>query len=104
MTENQRKKWDAMQYQANLEARRGHNFPYWSDDKHDKLLQSGWQFYQFPTERKGRISESISTHSELSAVETKKQLIADGYLARIFCGYDKNIQRIKTFSILFKSK
>jgi len=104
MTPKQKLEWDMMQYKAALEARRGHNFTYWDDSKHDKLLQNGWQFYNFPTNYGGKISESVSTSSELTAKETKESLIADGYLARIFCGYDKNVQRIKMFSIIYKLK
>lgn len=102
MTSKQRIEWDSMQYKAALEAKRGHNYQYWNDEKHDKLLQNGWQLYSFPVNRNGKTTESNSTMSEYSANETKQSLITDGYLAIIVCGYDKNIQRIKTFSILYR--
>jgi hypothetical protein len=104
MTPKQRHVLNDMQYKARLQAKRGHNHTYWSDDKHDKLFELGWKMYKFPINHRGKITESDSTMSENIAVETQKQLITDGYLAKLFCGYDKNIQRIKTFSILYKLK
>ena len=104
MTHGERLKWDTMQYQAALEAKRGHNFTYWDDSKHDKLFNEGWQIYRFPINHSGKTTEMDSTMSEAVAKETKESLIADGYLARIFCGYQKNVQRIKTFSLLYKLK
>jgi hypothetical protein len=104
MTPKQRHEWDDMQYKARLQAKRGHNFQYWNDDKHDKLFDDGWKMYQFSFNINGKISQSETTFSEEIGIEVKKSLIADGYRAKLFCGYNKNIQRIKTFSVLYKLK
>jgi hypothetical protein len=42
--------------------------------------------------------------SESFAKETLEKLKSEGNQARIVCGYEKNIQRIKMFSIIFKLK
>ena len=34
-------------YKANLEARRGHNYAYYTDELHNDLMQKGYTIYNF---------------------------------------------------------
>lgn len=102
MTREQRIKWDGMQYQAKLDANKGHNYEYWNDDKHGKLLNEGWELFSFPV--KSIISETEATVSEHTAIEALDKLRTEGNFARIIAGYSKNVQRMKMFSIIFKPK
>jgi hypothetical protein len=102
MTPAQRLKWDSMQYQAKLDANKGHNYEYWNDDKHGKLLNEGWELFSFPV--KSIISETEATVSEYTAIEARDKLRTEGNFARIVAGYSKNVQRMKMFSIIFKPK
>lgn len=86
-------------YKRKLEANKGHNFEYWND-KHDKMLESGWVllydiFFKPHTH---------FTYYESEAKEIVNNLRKEGNFARIVCGYHKDKQRIKTYSIIYKSK
>ena len=102
MTPKQRLQWDSMQYQAKLDANKGHNYEYWNDDKHGKLLTKGWEIFSFPV--KSTISETEATSSELTAIITRDKLRTEGNYARIIAGYSKNVQRMKMFTVIFKPK
>ncbi len=78
-------------YQAMLEARRGRNFEYWNDKKHGALLGKGWSIDQTLT-------------SVLCAIDRVTELRNTGNHARIVCGYEKTIQRIKHYTIITKQK
>ena len=100
MTSEQRLKWDLENYQKRLAANKGSNFEYWNE-KHEKLLQSGWNLFL--------ITETPTTHRySTSSVEYAKkfveQLRSEGNYAKIVCGYNKNKQKVRMYSILFKPK
>ncbi len=100
MTPEQRLKWDTENYKKRLEANKGSNYEYWND-KHEKMLQNGWNLFLI-------VEKSIicrySTSSEEHAKEVVQKLREQNNYARIVCGYDKNRQRLKMFSIIYKPK
>lgn len=85
MTDKQRLAWDVMQYKARLSARRGHNYTYYNDQKHND-----W-------------NEFVTTTSESYAIE-QMQLIKSTYKkVRIFVGFEKTVQRVKHFTVMYKN-
>jgi hypothetical protein len=89
-------------YQLMKENNRGHNYQYWNDDIHGKLLNEGWELHRF---EKVRFDEALDhTMSELNAKEIVNELRQSGYYARIIVGMHKNVQKRKTFSIIKKKK
>jgi hypothetical protein len=105
MTPEQRLKWDTENYRRKLEANKGSNYEYWND-KHEDLLKNGWELkkMQYTNRRTNTTYEEYSTTSEQMAKEEVENLRSNNYHARIVCGYDKNRQRIKMYSVIFKSK
>lgn len=106
MTPEQRSKWDSDNYKKRLEANKGSNYEYWSGN-HDNMLQNGWSLFlitETSTRQWGKIFESYSTSFEEHAKKFVKQLRETNNYARIVCGYDKNRQKIKMYSIIFKPK
>lgn len=101
MTKEQRREWDSRSYRRAMEARRGHSFEYWNDDKHEEMLKNGWSLYQFSSKP---MTEWFSTISEKSAKEVVAKLRSEGNYARIVCGYNKNRQRTKMHSVIYKPK
>jgi hypothetical protein len=87
----------AWAYERMKEANKGHNFEYYNQEKHGKLLSSGYKFYKF----KGT---EVATSAEGIAKDIVTKLREEGNYARIICGYEQNVQRIKMFSVIFKSK
>jgi hypothetical protein len=47
MTYKQRLKLSALQYKRMLEEKRGHNYEYWNEEKHNLLLRNGWKLADF---------------------------------------------------------
>lgn len=76
---------------------RGHNYEYWNEGKHNKMLKNGYDLYKF---KKG----DFYTYSEIHAKDIVNKLREENNYARIVCGYSQNIQRMKTFSVLYKKK
>ena len=106
MTVEERLKWDSENYRKRLEASKGSNYEYWND-KHEELLKNGWDLYlitEKSTRQWNKVFKSYSTSSEEHAQKYVKTLRSEGNYARIVCGYDKNRQRVKMYSIIFKSK
>lgn len=104
MTPEQRLKWDIENYKKRLEANKGSNFEYWNE-KHERLLQNGWNLFlitETATTQWSQIFKRYSTSSVLHAKKFVEQLRNEGNYARIVCGYNKNKQRVKMYSILFK--
>ena len=69
MTAEQRLKWDCDNYKKRLEAKKGSNYEYWTD-KHDKMLQNGWELYSItktPTRQWSQTFKKHVTSSELHA-------------------------------------
>jgi hypothetical protein len=106
MTSEQRLKWDCDNYKKRLEANKGSNYGYWND-KHDELLKNGWDLFlitEKSTRQWNKIFQSYATSSEEHAKKFVQQLRSEGNFARIVCGYEKNRQRVKMYSIIYKSK
>ncbi len=106
MTPEQRLKWDCDNYKKRLEAKKGSNYEYWNE-KHEKMLEDGWQLFlitETPTRQWGKIFKTRSTSSEHHAKKFVEQLRNGSNYARIVCGYDKNIQKAKMYSVIFKPK
>lgn len=101
MSDKQRINFLSDGYKRRLEANKGHNFEYWGD-KHYKMLEGGWSLYNkfFSVYEKYK----NITYSESIAKEIVNNLRKEGNFARIVCGYHKDKQRIKTYSIIYKSK
>lgn len=94
--------YKAYAYQLMKENNRGHNYQYWNDDTHGKLLNEGWELHRF---EKVRFDYALDyTLSELHAKEVVDELRKTGYYARIIAGMHKNVQKQKTFSIIKKKK
>jgi hypothetical protein len=103
MTPEQRLKWDIDNYKKRLNANKGSNYEYWND-KHEKLLQSGWNLFLITKTQWNQIFNRYSTSSVEHAKKFVEQLRSEGNYARIVCGYDKNKQRVKMYSIIYKAK
>jgi hypothetical protein len=95
-----------MQYKPKLKSNKGINYEYWSA-KHEKMLLAGWSLYKITEESTRQWSQTFLNYSTSSHHHAKKYLdklrIENNY-ARIICGYNKNRQRIKMYSIIYKSK
>lgn len=80
---------------------KGHNYEYWNDKKHYKMLEDDWTLYEFVNKD---FTSETHTSSESIAKESVNKLKKDGNYARIICGYHKVIQKIKYYSIIYKKK
>lgn len=94
----------AYQYRRMLEEKRGNNFEYWKDEKHYQMLENGWKLHDFKERRRGVMHGRRATSSITSAKEIVSQLRNDNNFARIVCGYEKNAQRVKMYSVIYKPK
>ena len=56
------------------------------------------------TRQWNKIFKSYSTSSKENAKKIVDKLRAENNYARIVCGYDKNKQRVRMYSIIFKPK
>lgn len=97
--------WRALQYKRAKEARRGHNYEYWGP-KHEAMIENGWTVLQMEKSGRqwGKFFWSESTSSELYAKRCVDELRSAGNYARIVCGYDKNVQRIKMYTVIYKPR
>lgn len=101
MSDEQRSKFLSYSYKRKLEEQRGHNFEYWNDKKHYDLIENkGWALVGF----EGSFGLEDYTYSEIEAKEKVELLRQSNHFARIVCGYSKNVQKIKTFSVIYKLK
>jgi hypothetical protein len=98
MTAEQKLKWDCDSYKKRLEANKGSNYQYWNN-KHNELLMNGWKLFLISEN-----SKKHSTSSKYHAIQAVEQLRNEGNYARIVCGYNKNRQRIKMYSVIYKPK
>jgi len=106
MTIEQRLKWDCDNYKKKLESNKGSNYEYWNT-KHDELLKNGWNLFLITETSTRQWSQTFKRHSTSSEHHAKKfveQLRNEANYARIVCGYDKNKQRVKMYSIIYKAK
>ncbi len=104
--ERQRQSFLSNKYKRTLEANKGRNFEYWSE-KHDLLISDkGWSI--FSLERSGsqwgKVFLSDSTTSVDYAKKVVENLRSSGNFARTVCGYTKDRQRRKYFTVIYKSK
>ena len=93
--------WGQYNYERMKAANRGHNFEYWNEDKHGKMLENGWELHIFRTDG---LFEKYATISEMVAKEIVEKLRNENNYARIVAGYSQNVQHIKMFSIIYKPK
>lgn len=93
------KEWGLYQYEQAKKAKRGHNYEYWNEVKHSKMLKSGWSLFKFEDK-----FDKYAISAEYKAAEIVKKLRSEENFARIIAGYSQNIQRIKMFSIIYKTK
>ena len=100
MSENNNLK--SFQYKRMLEERRGHNYQYYSDKLQRYMDNKGYGFY--PEHGFNYGGADYITTIESDAKQKVECLRISGYYARIICGYDKNVQRKKTYSIICKKK
>ena len=101
MSDSQRIELKSFQYKRMLEERRGHNYEYWNDEKHLKLIEKeGWQLQWFIDGN----SKFQHTLFESEAKRKVEKLRNGGYYARIVCGYTKTVQREKHYSVIYKFK
>lgn len=101
MTDKQRSEFFALCYQRKKEANIGYNFPYFNQEKWDKLEANGYEMWYFKDNFKD------STEGTVCVIEAKKQveeLRNDGYHARIICGYIQTRQRVKHYTVIYKKK
>lgn len=105
MTPKQRLDWDLENYKRKLQANKGSNYEYWSE-KHEELLKNGWDLKKMTYKNRNTNTtyEEYATSSEFMAKEEVEKLRNEGCYARIVCGYEKNKQRVKMYSIIFKLK
>jgi hypothetical protein len=106
MTPEQRLKWDLDNYKKRLKANKGSNYEYWNN-KHDELLKNGWCLFlitETSTRQWNKIFQDYATSSEDHAKKFVEKLRDEGNFARIVCGYEQNIQRVRMYSIIFKPK
>ena len=96
--------WRAFQYKAALEAKRGHNYSYFSEKLQEELLAKGYQWHEFNSPRTEMAHKKFCTTSEYIAKDAVDQYRATGHYARIICGMEQNVQRVKYFSVIFKKK
>lgn len=89
-------------YEKMKESNRGHNYQYYTDELGEKWEKQGYEFHRF--ERTTFGIKDVSTPSECAAKEVAEQYRKDGYYARVIAGYEKNVQHIKMFSVIYKKR
>lgn len=94
MTDKQRLKWDVMQYKARLSAKRGHNYPYLTDELYKDLERKGYKIATF--------HNCEETTSESIAIDLRNTYRNAGYQSKIVC--ISNDLRIKTYRVYYKPK
>ena len=96
MNSKQRVEWDNNSYKAKLAANKGHNYQYWNDDLQKMIDNKEWFLYDDFTGY-----EKHSTSSESLAKSIAIHYRHTGHYARVVCGYLKNQQNIKMFSVIY---
>ena len=102
MTNKQRLEWDSMQYKAKKDANKGHNYQYYSEELQKYMDEKGYVFY--PEHGFNYGGGAYVTRLEYEAKQKVEVLRVIGYHARIICGYEQNVQKIKMYSIICKNK
>lgn len=101
MTDKQRSNWIALCYQRKKEANKGSNYTYFNQEKWNELEENGYEMYLFKDVWKNNIE---GTTSELEAKDIVQKLRKEGNYARIICGYIQTKQRVKHYTVIYKSK
>lgn len=99
MTREQRSDFLTHKYERTKESRRGDSFPYWNEKMHNQLFSNGYDIYEFLTGFDKEATSSITLAKDIVEV-----LRDNGNYARIICGYSQNRQRIRMFTIYYKTK
>lgn len=97
MTPKQLSQFDSNAYKRRLEANRGHNHSYMTDELYEHLNKVGYCEYVFDGDKSKR-----ETISELQAIEVRDRLRLDGYFARIISSANKI--RMRSYQVWFKPK
>lgn len=101
MTDKQRIEFLADKYQKTKESRRGNSFEWWNDGKHDNLIENkGYKLFVF----EGSFNRDSFTTGQIEAQEKVKELRDSNHYARVVCGYSQCMQKIKSFSVIYKPK
>lgn len=91
MTREQLLKWDTMQYKAKLDANKGHNYQYWNDTLEKQYEEGVIKIY-----------DTFTLEEEAKTMVNELRLA--GNFSRIVCGYEKDVQGTKYFTVIFKEK
>lgn len=91
--------WKIHQYKRRLEEQRGHNYQWFNQEKWNQLELSGWKMHKFDN----KVDRDATSYEE-GAKEVVEQYRKTGHWARILCGYSKNQQRVKMFTVIYKKK
>jgi hypothetical protein len=83
-----------------LEERKGHNYQYYSDQIRKYMSEKNYSFYEYH----GGKGHVYCTQIESDAKNIVNRLRNEGNYARIICGYEKDTQRNKYYSIIYKAK
>ncbi len=106
MNNEKRLALESLQYKATLNSRKGHNYEYWTT-KHYNMLTNGWILVKWVNRASRQWSNvflPFAISMEEKALQKVEELRNDGFYARIICGYEKNKQRTKMFSVIYKPK
>jgi len=101
MNREQRLKFQAMQYKAMKEARRGNSFTYLNDDALKKLCDRGYVYHIFET---NGVRKHETGSVEYAKEEVEKLRKDKKHFARIVVNPSYNIRGCQTYSILKKTR
>ena len=101
MTPKQKSKWITYQYNAKKEANKGYNFEYFNEKKWELLELNGYKMHIF---KNAHGDNCYSTISVIDAKKVVEELKKCNNYARIICGYDKDKQSNKYFTVIYKNK
>lgn len=101
MNDKQRSKFIALIYKRKKEANKGYNFPYFNQVTWNRLEADGYAMHTFVDHFKNNV---YATNSVIEAKEVIVKLRSEGNYARIICGYIKDRQANKYFTVIYKPK
>jgi hypothetical protein len=84
-------------YARILEEQRGHNYQHLNDKSIEDLESKGYKFWEFE-------DGECATQSENKACTVCKGLKERNYITRVVTGLETNMQRIRMYSVIYKSK
>lgn len=92
MTPKQRLEWDTRNYKLRLEAKRGHNHSYMTDELYSQLENKGYKVWKF----------EIQYPTESQVNEKRDEFRKKGYYARIICSATR--LRIRQYELYYKGR